>query len=414
VLDGVIIVADGHIEQIGPPDLVKVPRGALELRLDGKWVIPGLIDAHVHAERWALSRYLAYGITSIRSLGGDRDSLVLLREAASQGTLLGPRVYISGPMIDGRPATWPGATEVLAPDGSRRAVDDRVLLGATSVKVYTKIDRRLLEPLINEANALEMPVAAHLGRVDAVTAAAMGIHSIEHLSGVVEATVSDPARLYRAHDDFFTGWRLFERSWTTLDSVAIDRTARALAATDVVIVPTLGLHEAFGHLADQQYISRLDLDGVPQPVREAWNVPDLIRRAGLSSADFRAIRSARLVQDLFLRLFKNAGGIVAAGSDSPNQLLAPGASLHHEMQLLVAAGLSTEAALLAATRDAAKALDSDSVGILLPGYAADFVVLNADPLEDIANARLIDRIVLGGTGYHPDEFKQDWNGGRQP
>jgi hypothetical protein len=295
-------------------------------------------------------------------------------------------------MIDGRPATWPGATEVLAPDGSRRAVDDRVLLGATSVKVYTKIDRRLLEPLINEANALEMPVAAHLGRVDAVTAAAMGIHSIEHLSGIVEATVSDPARLYRAHDDFFTGWRLFERSWTTLDSVAIDRTARALAATDVVIVPTLGLHEAFGHLADQQYISRLDLDGVPQPVREAWNVPDLIRRAGLSSADFRAIRSARLVQDLFLRLFKNAGGIVAAGSDSPNQL----------------------AALLAATRDAAKALDSDSVGILLPGYAADFVVLNADPLEDIANARLIDRIVLGGTGYHPDEFKQDWNGGRQP
>ncbi len=412
ILDGVIVVAEGRIEKIGPPDLVDVPRGAVEIRLDGKWVIPGLIDAHVHLERWALTRYLAYGVTSVRSLGGDRDSVVALRDAAVSGSLIGPRVYVSGPMVDGRPATWPGATEVHSPESARRAVDDRVLLGASTVKVYTKIDRRLLEPLINEANALATPVAAHLGKVDAVTAANMGVHSIEHMSGVVEAALADPSRLYRAHNDFFTGWRLFERTWVTLATASLERTARTLAATDVVLVPTLVLHDAYGHLADQQYISGLDLRGVPQSVRDAWDVPDLIRRAGLSSGDFTTIRRSRRVQDLFVRMFKNAGGIVAAGTDSPNQLLAPGASLHHELELLVAAGLTTEEALLAATRDAASALNSDSLGVLLPGYAADFVVLTADPIANIANTRLIDRIVLGGTGYHPDEFTQEWGGGQ--
>lgn len=412
VLDGVIIVADGHIDEIGPPDMVDVPRGAVEIRLDGKWVIPGLIDAHVHAERWALSRYLAYGITSVRSLGGDRDSIVALLEASQNGSLIGPRLFVSGPMIDGSPATWPSATEVRSPEAARRAVDDRVLLGASVVKVYTKIDRRLLDPLINEANALQMPVAAHLGKVDAVTAATMGVHTIEHMSGVVESVLPDPSRLYRAHNDFFAGWRLFELTWVSLSTAGLDRTARALAATDAVLVPTLVLHDAYGHLADAQYISRLDLSGVPPHVREAWDLPDLIRRARLSTTDFNTIRRSRRVQDLFVRTFRTAGGIVAAGSDSPNQLLAPGASLHHELELLVAAGLSTEEALLAATRDAARALNSDTLGVLLPGYAADFLVLNADPLLDIANTRLIDRIVLGGMGYHPDEFTQEWGGGQ--
>ena len=178
ILDGVIIVADGRIEQIGPPDLVKVPRGALEMRLDGRWVIPGLIDAHVHLERWALSRYLAYGVTSVRSMGGDRDSVVALRNAILLGTENGPRLYISGPMVDGRPATRPSATAVRNPREARRAVDDRVLLEASQIKIYTKIDRRLLEPLMAEAGDLHIPVAAHLGKVDAVTAATITSEAI--------------------------------------------------------------------------------------------------------------------------------------------------------------------------------------------------------------------------------------------
>ena len=410
VLDGVIIIADGRIEQVGPPDLVKVPRGAVEIRLDGRWVIPGLIDAHVHLERWTLSRFLAYGVTSVRALGGDLETAVALRDSVLAGAIAGPRLYISGPMIDGRPATWDGATEVSDATAARRAVDDRVLSGATQIKVYTKLDRRLLAPLLDEAAALQVPVAAHLGKVDALTAARLGVRSLEHMSGVVEATVPNPARLFRAHDDFFTGWKLFERTWASLDSAAQDATARALAETDVAIVPTLVLHEAFGHLADQEYIQRLDVSGVPQHVQEAWDVPGLIRRAGIRPADFTAFRRARPSQDRFLRLFSRAGGTIAAGTDAPNQLLAPGESLHRELELLAAAGLSNEHSLLAATREAARVLNSDSIGVLRPGAAADFLVLTADPLDDISNTRLIERIVLRGSSYDPAEFKQDWGG----
>jgi imidazolonepropionase-like amidohydrolase len=203
---------------------------------------------------------------------------------------------------------------------------------------------------------------------------------------------------------------MFERSWVTLDSADQHRVARALAATDVTVVPTLVLHEAYGHLDDGEYIAQLDLAGVPQSVREAWDIPDLIERAGISSRDFTVFRSSRPAQDRFLRLFRRAGGAVAAGTDAPNQLLAPGASLHRELELLVAAGLSNEEALLAATREAATVLNSDSIGVLKAGASADLLVLDGDPLADIANVRLIERIVLRGVSFHPDEFKSDWEG----
>ena len=317
----------------------------------------------------------------------------------------GPRLYISGAMIDGVPATWPSATGVRTPMDARRAVGNRVLIDATQIKVYTKITRRLLEPLLDEAKSLETPVAAHLGKVDALTAATLGVRSLEHMSGVVEATVADPAPLFAAHDEFFAGWNLEEKTWARLDSAALDRTAHALAATGVAIVPTLVLHEAWGHLNDQAYVASLDLSGVPQAARDGWNVPGLIERAGLREADFPALQRSRPNQDLFVRLFRRAGGLVVAGSDSPNQLLPPGAALHRELRLLVAAGLSPEQALLAATRDAARLLGADSIGVIKPGAVADFVILAADPLADIANVDQVERVVAYGFQYDPRQMR---------
>jgi imidazolonepropionase-like amidohydrolase len=179
------------------------------------------------------------------------------------------------------------------------------------------------------------------------------------------------------------------------------RTAEALAQQATAIVPTLALHETWSRLNDQAFIRGLDLSGVPDSVRASWNVPDLIRRAGLTPSDFRAFRRSRPYQDRFVRLFHRAGGSVAAGSDAPNQLLAPGPSLHDELALLVRAGLTAEDALLAATRNAAQLVNADSIGMLSPGAVADFIVLNASPLADIANSRDIDLVVLRGTLYSP-------------
>jgi len=228
------------------------------------------------------------------------------------------------------------------------------------------------------------------------------------MTGVVEATLADPSRLFRAHSNFFDGWKRTSRSWASLDSADLDRTALTLVGSGATIVPTLVLYETYAHLADHDYVSGLDLSGVPESARNEWDVPDLIRRAQLSQSDFRVFRRSRPVQDLFVRLYRNHNGDIVAGSDTPNQLLAPGASLHDELALLVAAGLSPKDALLAATRNAARLLGVDSIGVLSAGNAADFVVLTGDPLADIRNTRTVDRVVFRGVSYHPAEFRLEW------
>jgi imidazolonepropionase-like amidohydrolase len=396
IANAVIIVAGGHVEALGPAEEVRVPRGATVHDVAGRWIIPGLIDAHVHAERWTLPGYLAYGITSVRDAGGIQDSVIFLRDDVISGATEGPRMYVSGAMVDAAPAVWPGATVVRTGNDARRAVGNRVLIGATQLKIYTKIDGRLLGPLMDEARALEMPVAAHLGRVDALTAAQLGVRSIEHMSGVAEAVLGPSSGLLDAHTDFFRGWNASERAWSRTDSAALQGIAERLVAAGVVIVPTLALHEAWAHLADDEYVRGVDVSRMPAGAVNAWNVPDLVRRAGITPADFAAFERSRPNQDLFVRLFLRAGGLIAAGSDSPNQLLPPGASLHRELALLVAAGLTPEQALLAATRDAARLLAADSIGVLRTGAVADFVVLRADPRQDIANVGAIEEVIAAG------------------
>lgn len=403
--NGVIVVANGRIEAMGDSVDVPVPRGADVFDARGRWIIPGLIDGHVHAERWSMAAYLAYGVTAVRDMGGIQDSVIFLRDDVAAGAAVGPRIYLSGAMIDGTPAVWPGATTVRTASDARRAVGNRVLIGASQVKVYTKIDRRLLEPLLDEAKALEMPVAAHLGRTDALTAAQLGVTSLEHLSGITEAALPN-AGLTAAHADFFGGWNAAEAAWARLDSARLDRLAADLAARGVSIVPTLALHEAWGRLADAAFAEALDVSAMPPGAVNAWNVPDLIRRAGISSADFAAFQRSRPNQDLFVRRFHEAGGLVVAGSDSPNQLLPPGAALHRELRLLVAAGLSPDEALRTATRNAARLLRADSLGILQSGGIADFVVLRADPRADIANVDGIEQVVAAGIVHDPATLKR--------
>jgi imidazolonepropionase-like amidohydrolase len=311
-------------------------------------------------------------------------------------------------MIDGNPATWPDATSASSASEARQAVDSRVLIDATQVKIYTKVNRELFASISDEASALQIPIAAHLGKMDAITAARMGVHSIEHMTGVVEATMSDPTRLFRAHSSFFAGWKSSIRAWANLDSAALDATASAIAEAGTVMVPTLVQYETYAHLADDEYISALDLEGVPQSVRDDWNVPDLIRRAQLTQSDYRLFRRSRPAQDLFIRLYRSHNGSVVAGTDAPSQLIAPGASLHDELALLVAAGLSPREAILAATKDAAELISADTLGVLAAGNVADFVVLNGNPLEDINNTRNVERVVFKGASYHPDELKLDW------
>ncbi|MGH9261284.1 MAG: amidohydrolase family protein, partial [Acidimicrobiales bacterium] len=180
IQDAVIIVRDGRIETVARVGEVRIPKGARVQRLVGKTIIPGLIDAHAHVERWALPRYLAWGVTTVRDMGSSGDSAYAMQRDLNLGAVRGPRMFTSGPMIDGAPATYPTATEVATSEEAGRAVGQRAIAGADYLKVYTKITPGLLRSLIEEATVLRMPIAAHLGRTDALTAAQLGIASIEH------------------------------------------------------------------------------------------------------------------------------------------------------------------------------------------------------------------------------------------
>ncbi|HEY6808036.1 MAG TPA: amidohydrolase family protein [Gemmatimonadales bacterium] len=413
VQDALILIKGGRIQAVARVNEIKIPRGATQIDLIGKTIVPGLIDAHAHAERWAMQRYLAWGVTTIRDLGGDAsDSLFALRADANLGSILAPRMFTSGAMIDGAPATYPTATGVETATEARRAVDQRVGANADYVKIYTKITPELLTPLMDEAGSLKTPVAAHLGKTDALTAAKAGVVSLEHMSGVVEAAVRNPAPYFRAHDQFLAGWTLEEKGWATLDSASLAVTARALAGTHVAIVPTLVVHETLAHLADPGLLERPEMADVPADTANVVRrVASLLRRSGWTAADFQAFRRSRAREDEFVREFRRAGGLVAAGSDAANQLLVPGAALHEEMALLVAAGLTPLEAITAATRHNATLLGADSIGAVQAGKLADLVVLNANPAADIAATRDIAWVMSRGTIIHPDSLRREWKKG---
>jgi imidazolonepropionase-like amidohydrolase len=406
--DAVIIVRNGRIEAVARVNDIAIPRGARRIDLVGKTVIPGLIDAHAHVERWAALRYLAWGVTTVRDLHGTADSALALRNDLNLGAVLGPRMFTAGAMIDGVPPTYPNAAGVAGATEARRAVDQRAVAGVDYLKIYTKITPALLRPLLDEAKTLRLPVAAHLGKTDALTAARAGVLSIEHMAGVVQAAASNPGHYLRAHDLFLAGWTTEEQGWAALDSTAVAQTARALAGTHVTIVPTLILHEMLSRLDNPILLTRPGMDDVPDDAASVRSVASLLRRSGWRPRDFNAFRRSRFRQDQFVREFTRAGGAIAAGSDAVNQLLIPGFSLHEEMALLVAAGLTPLEAITAATRGGGRLLSADSLGLVTPGKVADLVILNANPLQNIAATRNIAWVMSRGRILRPDSLRSTW------
>jgi imidazolonepropionase-like amidohydrolase len=404
-----IVVRRGRIESVGSGVDFELPARTVEMDVGGRWIMPGLIDAHAHVARWALPRYLAWGVTTVRDVHGTLDSILDLRRAVSLGSVPGPRIYSAGAMIDGEPTTYPDALGARTAADARKDVDRLVSAGVDFIKVYSRVDPPLLRAILDEAKTFNLRVSGHLGLTDALTAARGGIASIEHMSGVPEAAMADPAPLYAAHrQSFFAGWTAFERSWGELDSAALARVASELALRRVILVPTLVLHDTFSRLDDSTVVRDTMLREVPDEEQRRWNVPDMIARAHWTAGDFPVFRRARPSQDLFLRQFQAAGGRIATGTDASNQLLIPGYSEHQEMALLVGAGLTPREALLAATRNGALLLGIDSLGLIAPGKAADLVVLKGDPLADIHNTVSVDRVMSRGRLLSADSIRATW------
>lgn len=410
--DAAVVVRRGKIESVGTRASFELPQRTSEVDVTGRWIIPGLIDAHTHvapAATWARPRFLAWGVTTVRDVHGGLNAVIALRKHANLGTGDTPRMYIAGSMIDGLPTTYPDAVGVNSEKDARKAVDRLVSAGVDFIKIYTHIDVPLLRAILDEARTFNVSVSGHLGMVDAVTAAKAGISSIEHMTGVPEAASPQRSSLIAAHyRGFFPGWTASERSWADLDSAILTQVAARLAEEKITLIPTLVLHETLSRLNDPATLRDPSLSDVPKGPLTEWDVPGLINRAGWTEADFAAFRRSRPNQDLFVRAFVAAGGRIAAGTDAVNQLLVPGYSEHREMELLVGAGLTPREALRAATRNGAVLLGADSLGLLAPGKVADLIVLKKDPLIDIRNTRAIESVMTHGRMLDPDSLRAAW------
>ena len=409
VKDALILIRNGRIEAVSQVNEIHVPRGAQRINLIGKTVIPGLIDSHARAERWAMPRFVAWGVTSVRDAGdAPEDTLIALRNDVGLGTILGPRMFTPGSAIDAAPAGMPGWVAAAGPGDARKAVDVRINAGVDFVMAEPGIAPSMLRPILDEASTLRTPVALVPGRVDALSAVHAGVAALDQLTGVVSSMARNPAPYLRAYADRWAGWAAEEKGWATFDSGSVSSMARTLAGSHVALVPTLASHDALARLGDSTLLSGPGWSDVPANAPGVRGLAEFLKQAGWSARELAPFRTARPRQNQFVREFRHAGGLVAAGSDAPSPGLPPGSALHQEMALLVAAGFTPLEALTAATRYGAELLHADSLGMVQTGHVADLVVLNADPSQHIEATRDIAWVMLRGAIFHPDSLRMQW------
>lgn len=386
--DAVLLIHDGRLTAVGEGATLPVPRGAEVVDVSGRWIVPGFVDVHTHLDRWGLDLALRWGITTVRDLHG---SLPIAFPAPPA-----PHYFSAGVVLDDADPTWPGSLAIATPEDVSIALDTLVASGARWVKVYLGITPPLLELIVEGARARRLPVAAHLGLTDAITAMRLGVASIEHLSGIPEAA-GDSAVVQAAYRrGFAPGVTAFGTAWLVADSIRLIEVARELAASGVTLVPTLALHEVLSRLDDSLIIAHSDVGEIPDSVRATWDAAEMLGMLGWDPATLADLRAARVIQDRFVAEFARAGGRLATGSDAANPFVVPGVGVHREMELLVAAGLNPLEALRAGTIAGADLLRADSLGRLRANAVADLVVLSSDPLRDIRNTRRIERVMVRG------------------
>ena len=412
-----VLIAGGDIIDAGPAARVGTrPECATAERLDarGLWIIPGLIDSHIHAALTGFESmpvFLACGVTTVRDVGGPLDIMTDTRDRLDAGETAGPRFIFCGPLIDGDPPSFPsGLLPIIAstPDAAAAAdlADECIARGAGAIKLYFRLPRESLRAAIARV-AGRVPVTGHLGRTRASEAVEDGINCFEHVVVTIyndvvrEEDRFDAVRDSMADPNF---WIKLHEGWARadLDGRGAQSLLEAMRASDVTLDPTLDITALVGARAAAEDPS---LRHIRPELRQLW---EMRRQASgpRPEADPAIARAGHAACGDFVRRYHELGGRVIAGTDvGAVPHLVPGFSLHGELRMLVAAGLSPAAALRAATLDAAKALRIEAeTGSIEPGKAADLVLLEGNPLEDIAHVASIREVVRKGVRYRPSDL----------
>jgi imidazolonepropionase-like amidohydrolase len=387
-----VIVTDGLIVSIGEVDSTAVPEDAVIIDGTDRFLMPGLAEMHGHVpggdspdlER-VLGLYVANGITTVRGMLGQPSHLEL-RAGIDAGTIAGPRLITSGPSLNGR--------SVASPAAAREMVRAQHAAGYDFLKIHPELTLDEFDAIAETANELGMPFAGHIPEdVGVEHALAAGIATIDHLDGYMET-------LLRPNDDPSGGlggiFGVFIADQA--DASKIAGIAAATAAAGVWNVPTDSLfaHVASPALTVDDLAARAEMRYMPAATILQWQQfrNELTNDANYSADT--AVRAIELRQQLILALH-DAGAGLLLGSDSPQIFNVPGFALHHELGYLVDAGLSPYAALQTGTTNAARFFGHEQrYGSVHEGLVADLILLDANPLADIANSRRIHGVMVRG------------------
>jgi imidazolonepropionase-like amidohydrolase len=410
IRDATVIVRDGRIADIGPARRTYVPAGARRVDARGKYLIPGLADAHTHLysddelpdslARYELGVMLANGVTTARLMIGTPEHLALRADVAA-GRVLGPQLWLASPHLTTSARGAPNARVVSTPDEARAAVRDVAGAGYDFVKITDPMPPAIYEAIVDEARTRRIPIDGHVDPAVGVTRALEVRQNIQHLDGYFEAALADTAPMKTS----LTQGGVFRlANWRSVDHVDDARLARLAGATaraGVWVTPTLTVfNTAFAvGFTDDDLHERPDWKLMPANFRRLY-LRARQRYWDPANDSVRTAERRRRYVDVRNRLTKaivDSGGRILAGSDSPDWFMVYGWTMHRELQSLVSAGLTPYQALLAATRSPAEYFGAAGEwGTIQVGKRADLVLLDANPLDDIRNTTRIDAVTIGG------------------
>lgn len=396
-----VTVRKGIIEDIRDSTLPKKKDRGVEVNGTGKYLIPGLWDMHVHmvfgdwfprGKEVTLPLFIANGITGVRDMGGELEVLQQWRKEIDAGTLLGPRIVMSGPMLDGPKPRFPSSIAIQTAEDGRRAVADLKQRGVDFIKLQSLIPREAVFAIADEARRQGIPFVGHVpDSVRASEASNAGQKSFEHLIGIFEG--SSPLE-----DEFLKGGKSEGKFLSTYDPKRAEALFALLAKNQTWQCPTL-VWERGGNLLELNDIAH---DPLAKYVPAYWkdvtwkrfakeimqdNTDDFSTRKRFVDKELEVVKAMHKASIPFL-----------AGTDTPPGVYVfPGFSLHQELQRFVAAGFTPMEALQTATLNPAKFLGmQDRLGSIEKGKLADLVLLDANPLEDIRNTQKIAGVVVNG------------------
>lgn len=385
-----------------------VPPADTVIDAAGKYLLPGLIDSHIHLREWAGELLLNHGVTTAVNTSGPYEWTKVQREAIEKGLVPGPRFFISTHLMlvppDENYYVRPFALIVRDPEEAmtlmKRYIEDKVDV----IKAYDGLSVATLRVIVREAKKANIPVLGHFP--DVRIAAEVGANGIAHMDAVAN-TIVDKRAEEEALKKVRKGFRPPADSF--MDMTKAPEIVQLMVKNKLFLNPTLvmswggdpTLREKGFHYDDfDLLLNNWQLRYVPinykladlKEYQEAglWNWRDL-------SPYEQDLFHRGFVNDLrFIKMFADAGGKLLAGTDS-GSLTLPGLCLHHEMELLVEAGVSSLHALQAATINSAEFIrKQDFLGALEEGKSGDVVILDANPLEDIRNTRKIAKVISRG------------------